>query len=55
MKCPYWDSGWCYAPRDVNSCDVSGACPGSEFCDYYTDTFTVEMTREDGDDGEEHF
>lgn len=33
-RCKYYDCGYCYAPKDIKSNDVKGACIEPEYCPY---------------------
>jgi len=32
MACKYWDCGWCYAPRDLETNSNDGICMGQREC-----------------------
>ena len=46
--CKYWDAGWCYAPKDIKSNDVKGACIEPEYCPY----LKTQMTEKERIEGE---
>lgn len=31
-RCPYWDCGWCYAPKDVENNSHNGSCWAPDNC-----------------------
>ena len=33
-RCEYWDSGWCYAPKETDTNSLEGACQGTADCAY---------------------
>ena len=36
IRCPYWDSGWCYADVSLpTSAGRTSGCGGSDNCEYY--------------------
>ena len=46
MTCKYFDSGWCYAPEDVETNATQGGCFEPEYCPYRKENKTL-MTKKD--------
>jgi TolA-binding protein len=46
MTCKYFDSGWCYAPVDVETNATQGGCFEPEYCPYVMQNKTL-MTKKD--------
>lgn len=63
MPCKYWDSGWCYAPEDVEANEMNGQCMDMDRCPQSIPmtTFIFEPAdkllkfQDSGDDQEEHW
>jgi hypothetical protein len=47
MTCKYFDSGWCYAPKDVKNNSVQGGCFEPEYCATYLMQNKTPMTEKE--------
>jgi hypothetical protein len=46
MTCKYFDSGWCYAPVDVETNATQGGCFEPEYCPYVMQNKTLMTEKE---------
>lgn len=42
IKCPHWDSGWCYKHPSFDTNSLDGQCLGAEGCTAYTKLIKVQ-------------
>ena len=47
MTCKYFDSGWCYAPEDVEHNSKNGSCIDPLSCPYNKENKTLMTTQKD--------